>query len=80
MTPDHSDIVISGGGIAGLAAAAAFGTAGFGVIIVDPAPPSPRPRPRAPTCAPLPSSPPVRPRLRAQAFGNGLLHTPPRSR
>ena len=39
MTPDHSDIVISGGGIAGLAAAAAFGTAGFGVIIVDPAPP-----------------------------------------
>jgi len=33
------DIVISGGGIAGLTAAAAFGTAGFGVLCVDPAPP-----------------------------------------
>lgn len=33
------DILISGGGIAGLAAAAAFGTAGYSVIIVDPAPP-----------------------------------------
>ncbi|MDU8911953.1 UbiH/UbiF family hydroxylase [Aestuariicoccus sp. MJ-SS9] len=35
---DH-DIVISGGGIAGLAAAAAFGNAGFDVLCVDPAPP-----------------------------------------
>ena len=36
----HStDILISGGGVAGLTAAAAFGTAGFQVIIVDPAPP-----------------------------------------
>jgi len=35
---DH-DIVISGGGIAGLTAAAAFGTAGFDVLCVDPAPP-----------------------------------------
>ncbi|MGR3493918.1 UbiH/UbiF family hydroxylase [Citreimonas sp.] len=35
---DH-DIVVSGGGIAGLAAAAAFGQAGFSVLCVDPAPP-----------------------------------------
>ncbi|MCA0869764.1 UbiH/UbiF family hydroxylase [Seohaeicola saemankumensis] len=33
------DILISGGGIAGLCAAAAFGHAGFRVICVDPAPP-----------------------------------------
>ncbi|NNE52641.1 MAG: UbiH/UbiF family hydroxylase [Sulfitobacter sp.] len=33
------DILISGGGIAGMTAAAAFGTAGFTVICVDPAPP-----------------------------------------
>ena len=33
------DILISGGGIAGLTAAAAFGTAGFNVICVDPTPP-----------------------------------------
>ena len=33
------DILISGGGVAGLAAAAAFGSAGYSVIIVDPAPP-----------------------------------------
>ncbi|GAA6208554.1 UbiH/UbiF family hydroxylase [Cognatishimia sp. WU-CL00825] len=33
------DIVISGGGIAGLTAAAAFGAAGFKVQVVDPAPP-----------------------------------------
>lgn len=33
------DIFISGGGIAGLSAAAAFGTAGFSVLIVDPSPP-----------------------------------------
>lgn len=38
MTYD-TDILISGGGIAGLTAAAAFGTAGFDVICVDPAPP-----------------------------------------
>jgi len=38
MTHD-CDILISGGGIAGLTAAAAFGTAGFDVICVDPAPP-----------------------------------------
>lgn len=31
--------MISGGGVAGLTAAAAFGTAGFSVTIVDPAPP-----------------------------------------
>lgn len=36
MTPD---ILIVGGGVAGLTAAAAFGTAGFDVICVDPAPP-----------------------------------------
>ena len=33
------DILISGGGIAGLTAAAAFGSAGFNVICVDPTPP-----------------------------------------
>lgn len=33
------DILISGGGIAGLTAAAAFGTAGFSVQCVDPSPP-----------------------------------------
>lgn len=36
---DGTDIVISGGGVAGLAAAAAFGSAGFRVLCVDPAPP-----------------------------------------
>ncbi|WP_371036580.1 UbiH/UbiF family hydroxylase [Rhodosalinus sp. FB01] len=35
---DH-DIIVTGGGIAGLTAAAAFGTAGFSVLCVDPAPP-----------------------------------------
>lgn len=35
----HTDIFISGGGIAGLTAAAAFGQAGFSVICADPAPP-----------------------------------------
>lgn len=34
----HSDIVIAGGGIAGLTCAAAFGSAGFDVICVDPKP------------------------------------------
>lgn len=34
-----TDIIISGGGVAGLTAAAAFGAAGFSVICVDPAPP-----------------------------------------
>lgn len=33
------DILISGGGIAGLTAAAAFGTAGYNVVCVDPTPP-----------------------------------------
>ncbi len=35
----QTDILISGGGIAGLMAAAAFGAAGFRVICVDPTPP-----------------------------------------
>lgn len=35
----NTDILISGGGVAGLTAAAAFGTAGFRVICVDPTPP-----------------------------------------
>lgn len=39
MARETTDILISGGGVAGLAAAAAFGTAGFSVICVDPAPP-----------------------------------------
>jgi 2-octaprenyl-6-methoxyphenol hydroxylase len=34
-----TDILIAGGGVAGLTAAAAFGTAGFRVVIVDPTPP-----------------------------------------
>lgn len=36
---DITDILISGGGVAGLTAACAFGSAGFRVICVDPAPP-----------------------------------------
>ncbi|NBE08120.1 UbiH/UbiF family hydroxylase [Rhodobacter sp. CCP-1] len=36
---ETTDILISGGGVAGLTAAAAFGTAGFRVICVDPTPP-----------------------------------------
>lgn len=39
MTIQTTDILISGGGVAGLTAAAAFGKAGFSVICVDPAPP-----------------------------------------
>jgi 2-octaprenyl-6-methoxyphenol hydroxylase len=39
MTRIGTDILISGGGVAGLTAAAAFGAAGFSVICVDPAPP-----------------------------------------
>lgn len=35
----ETDILIAGGGVAGLTAAAAFGAAGFKVICVDPAPP-----------------------------------------
>ena len=38
MTEHHFDIFISGGGIAGLVAAAAFGNAGFSVLIADPGP------------------------------------------
>ncbi|MGQ0567455.1 MAG: UbiH/UbiF family hydroxylase [Gemmobacter sp.] len=36
---ENVDILVSGGGVAGLAAAAAFGAAGFRVICVEPAPP-----------------------------------------
>ncbi|MFV0491364.1 MAG: UbiH/UbiF family hydroxylase [Pseudorhodobacter sp.] len=36
---DETDILISGGGVAGLMAAAGFAAAGFRVICVDPAPP-----------------------------------------
>ena len=36
---EKCDILVSGGGVAGLAAAACFGAAGFKVICVDPAPP-----------------------------------------
>ena len=39
MVETHCDILISGGGVAGLTAAAAFGEAGFDVMIVDPMPP-----------------------------------------
>ena len=34
-----TDVLVSGGGVAGLAAASAFGAAGFDVVCVDPAPP-----------------------------------------
>ena len=39
MTRSKTDIMIAGGGVAGLTAAAAFGHAGFNVTIIDPAPP-----------------------------------------
>lgn len=39
MADQTCEILISGGGIAGLTAAAAFGTAGFDVVCVDPTPP-----------------------------------------
>lgn len=39
MSDSTTDILISGGGIAGLTAAAAFGASGFRVVCVDPAPP-----------------------------------------
>ena len=39
MADIRTDILISGGGVAGLTAAAAFGSAGFRVVCVDPAPP-----------------------------------------
>ncbi len=39
MTRETTDILISGGGVAGLTAAAAFGSAGFSVVCVDPTPP-----------------------------------------
>jgi len=39
MTHSNVDILVSGGGVAGLTAAAVFGTAGFSVICVDPTPP-----------------------------------------
>lgn len=39
MMRETVDVLISGGGVAGLTAAAAFGTRGFSVIVVDPSPP-----------------------------------------
>lgn len=39
MAMAQYDIVVSGGGVAGLTAAAVFGTAGFSVLCVDPSPP-----------------------------------------
>ena len=39
MQRTQTDILVSGGGVAGLTAAAAFGSAGFRVICTDPAPP-----------------------------------------
>ncbi|MDU8927164.1 UbiH/UbiF family hydroxylase [Alisedimentitalea sp. MJ-SS2] len=39
MTITEIDILVSGGGVAGLSAAAVFGTAGFSVLCVDPTPP-----------------------------------------
>ncbi len=44
MTPARVDVFVSGGGIAGLAAAAAFSRAGFSVLLADPGPdPGPDP-------------------------------------
>ncbi|WP_207102069.1 UbiH/UbiF family hydroxylase [Paracoccus shandongensis] len=37
--PERTDILVSGGGIAGLITAAAFGAQGFSTLCVDPAPP-----------------------------------------
>ena len=39
MPDAHVDVLVSGGGVAGLTAAAAFGAAGLDVLCVDPAPP-----------------------------------------
>lgn len=39
MTDSNVDILVSGGGIAGLCAAATFGNAGFSVLCIDPTPP-----------------------------------------
>lgn len=39
MTRQQVDIIVAGGGVAGLAAAAAFGAEGFRTICIDPAPP-----------------------------------------
>ena len=39
MTTKNVDIVVSGGGVAGLTAASVFGAAGFSVVCVDPTPP-----------------------------------------
>jgi len=39
MTQAEYDIVVSGGGVAGLATACVFGSAGFSVLCVDPTPP-----------------------------------------
>ena len=39
MAQTDYDIVVSGGGVAGLTAAAVFGSAGFSVLCVDPTPP-----------------------------------------
>ncbi len=39
MTDGTTDVLISGGGVAGLTAAIAFADAGFGVVCVDPTPP-----------------------------------------
>ncbi|MEE9426951.1 MAG: FAD-dependent monooxygenase [Paracoccaceae bacterium] len=40
MAKEQFDIVVSGGGLAGLTAAAAFGHAGYSVLLLDPAPPA----------------------------------------
>lgn len=39
MMRQQWDVIVSGGGVAGLTAAAAFGSAGFRTLVVDPAPP-----------------------------------------
>ena len=39
MTREACDVLISGGGLAGMVAAAALGHAGYSVVLVDPAPP-----------------------------------------
>ena len=74
MQIQDSDILVSGGGIAGLITAAAFGSAGYSVTCVDPTPRSPRKARRARTCAPPPSCIPRSRFWRPRAVGTPCPH------
>ena len=39
MTIEHNDIIIAGGGLAGMISALAFAQAGFNTVCIDPSPP-----------------------------------------